>query len=122
MLIYDESKKDEYCGCMQPPFYTTTFEDYKIIGTDMTLGRFGYVNIIKCNKCSNLWLHYMVEYESYSNSGRWFRGFIKEEEMADITPENAVDFLNKLDWYFYGGSYFRLTIGKTGKGNVCVDN
>ena len=108
--------KDSDCICLHPPFY---FKDYESteIGTDLTNSRYGTVSIKKCLKCNKLWLHYLVEYEAFSRSGRWFRGLITEKEIERITPENAINFLEKLDWYFYGGSYFETT-ERIGKGEI----
>lgn len=107
------------CVCMKPPF---DFKDFDIrnIGTDGTSGRYGEVNIHKCKKCGNHWLHYFVEYEAFAKSGRWFKGVISENEIESITPKNSITFLESLEWYFYGGSYFDST-GKIGKGEIQVD-
>jgi hypothetical protein len=89
------------------------------LGCDETNGRFGEVNLQKCKQCSSIWLHYFVEYESMSKSGRWYRGIISDETSKHLTPESAVLCLDQLDWHFYGGSYFEKS-GK-GKGKVNVD-
>lgn len=119
MVIYSDIKD---CACLNPPF---NFDNYTStrIGTDETNGRFGEVSIEKCKKCGRLWLKYKVEYEGFSNSGRWYRCQILEAEISKITPENAVDFLKKSDECFFGGSYFQ-TDGKRmekGTGEINVD-
>jgi hypothetical protein len=35
-------------------------------------------------------------------------------------PENAVEYLESLDWYVYGGSYFEST-GEFGQGKLRLD-
>lgn len=108
------------CKCYYPPIsgleYTRDF-----IGTDMTNGRYGEVTIDKCTSCNSLWLHYFVEYEEFSRSGRWYRGLISQEDLKNITPENSVEYLKTVEWYIYGGSYFNST-GKIGSGKVNVDH
>ena len=115
----DKSTTENDCVCMTPPFNYKNYESTNI-GDDLTNGRYGEVSIKKCMKCGKLWLDYHVEYEGYSGSGRWFRGLISENEASNIAPCSAVNFLEKLDWYFYGGSYFSST-GKMGSGKVMVD-
>ncbi len=107
------------CKCHKPPLL---FSDYKsrLVGIDTTNGRYGEVTIEKCVHCKSRWLHYLVEYESFSRSGRWYRGLISKKTIKTITPENAVDVLKSLEWYLYGGSYFSST-GQKGQGHVNVD-
>jgi hypothetical protein len=98
------------------------FDQYnlvKYIGTDEINGRFGEVNIWQCKICGRYWLHYLVEYEAFTKSGRYFMGLITQEIANSMHPNSVVDYLNKLDWHLYGGSYF----GRKGRaaGNVSVD-
>lgn len=51
-------------------------------------------------------MHYYVEFESFPKSGRWFRGLISDEILPLVEPETALTVLEKLEWYFYGGSFF----------------
>jgi hypothetical protein len=60
----------------------------------------------RCKRCSRHWLHYLAEYEAFPRSGRWFMGLIAPERAQALSPGEAVDYLNSLDWHFYGGSYF----------------
>jgi len=108
----------QFC-CSNPPFY---FDDFQIIpiGIDETNGRFGEVSIHICKSCQSKWLRYFVEYEAFSESGRWYRGLISDEVANTVTPENAVEILEGLDWYYRGGSYFK-TDGQKGSGRVSVD-
>ncbi|KFF74368.1 hypothetical protein HX13_09300 [Chryseobacterium sp. P1-3] len=45
--------------------------------------------------------------------------FLKKDR-PQITPENAVEFLESLEWYVYGGSFFDST-GTIGKGALQLD-
>jgi hypothetical protein len=105
--------------CVDPQCRFDAFNQTDI-GVDETNGRFGSVDIYCCKDCGRCWLHYHVEYEAFSRSGRWFRGLITPEQAASVTPENAAALLASLPWYFYGGSYFD-TPGKQGSGPVQVD-
>lgn len=108
------------CNCEKPVWlYHLDKVDVIVVGIDRNEGRFGDVKIIKCPACGNLWLHYHVEYEAFSKSGRWFRALISPEEVNQITPENAVNILEKKEWHIYGGSYFE-TMGRYGRGNINV--
>lgn len=110
----------EMCKCHAPPLLYSDFVGKKHIGIDETNNRFGEVNIEECIICGTLWLVYFVEYPFFSKSGRWYRGLIADDEIKGMGPEKSVAFLESLDWYLYGGSYFD-TAGKVGSGKVFVD-
>ena len=104
---------------MKPPFHYLNFDSLKI-GIDEKKGRFGEVTIHVCKRCQWKWLRYFVEYESFSGSGRWYRGLVSDEVASKVTPETAIEILKNLDWHFYGGSYFG-TAGQKGSGPIFVD-
>jgi hypothetical protein len=108
------------CDCMNASQIRVGKFSSQWIGVDNQCGRFGEVSIDQCLFCQHLWLHYFVEYEHLSQSGRWYRGIITEESAQTVTPENAVEILNNLEWHFYGGSYFFGRFGKGLRGNIYV--
>jgi hypothetical protein len=99
------------CACEQAGASYRQFES-RDLGCDETEGRFAEVTLDRCRTCGRLWLHYLVEYEAFSRSGRWARGLISDESARTIRPEAAVPYLNGLDWYLYGGSYFDGIAGR----------
>jgi hypothetical protein len=99
------------CVCEQGGARFTEFES-RDVGRDETEGRFADVTLNRCRTCGRTWLRYLVEYEAFSRSGRWARGLIGEEAAQSITPQAAVDHLNGLEWYLYGGSYFDGIVGR----------
>lgn len=107
------------CVCRTPPL---NYKDYTIVtlGVDTTNGRFADVTIQTCLHCGTKWLNYLVQFEAFTGSGRWYRAVVTEKELTTMTPENAVAFLEHVPFYMYGGSYFEHT-GKYGKGKVSVD-
>lgn len=107
------------CGCETPPFRSAEF-DARFVGVDPTLGRFGEVSIQTCKRCGTAWLHYAVEYEAFSRSGRWYRGKLSDDAAGRVTPENAVAHLEAMDEYIYGGSFFGTT-GARGRGALRLD-
>lgn len=107
------------CNCMKPPFDHSEFNSSDI-GVDKTNGRFGQVSIKSCKRCKRNWLHYQIEYEGFSRSGRWYRGLLSDDIVKTATPETAIAILENLDWHFYGGSYFK-TQGQKGSGHIAVD-
>jgi len=107
------------CICMTPPFHSSDF-DSDPVGIDDRQGRFGEVSIEACTKCNQRWLRYFVEYEGFSNSARWYRGCISDKEAKEMTPHGAIEVLERLDWYYYGGSYF-ATPGIRGSGELYID-
>lgn len=107
------------CVCEKlPPNYKNYNSSY--LGQDATNGRFADVIIEKCIHCKRNWIKYMVEFEAFSKSGRFYTGIITDNDVSKITPENAIAYIEKLDWYIYGGSYFS-TSGKFGTGKAEVD-
>jgi hypothetical protein len=101
---------------MTPPFDYRDFETASL-GVDETNGRYGEVTVETCKACGSMWLRYFVEYEFFSESGRWYRGPVTAEIVESLKPEQAPALLSSLPWYFYGGSYFR-TLGRKGSGPV----
>lgn len=87
---------------------------------DRRNGRFGEVAVHRCPLCGADWLHYRVEYEAFSGSGRWFCGRLAEGAPADLSAADAIATLAALPWYWAGGSYFNGETGK-GSGPVPVD-
>jgi len=103
------------CRCMTPPFMYWDF-DAVPVGVDGTKGRGGEVTLETCKACGSLWLRYFVEYEFFSQSGRWYRGLVTPEVVESLTPERAPELLQNLPWLFSGGSYFR----STGRRSTCM--
>ncbi len=52
------------------------------------------------------WLSYLYEMEAFTAWGRWYLGAISAEQASNLTVENAKATLERLSWYFYGGSYY----------------
>jgi hypothetical protein len=102
------------CDCLsiEVPFSLGT--PWRVVGTDETEGRFADAAIFNCRACGRLWLHYMVEHEGFTASGKWARGVVSAELARTITPQAAAVALAALPWYIYGGSYFS---GKVARGS-----
>lgn len=109
------------CICLKLPLPFDHYREVKNVGEDKTNGRFGTVTIRECLHCKRLWLHYFVEYEVYSRSGRYYMGLIIPDMVEKITAETAVDYLNNLDWTLYGGSFFDNKTGRSDQKGVYVD-
>lgn len=88
------------------------------VGIDRTNGRFGEVAVRTCRACGRRWLHYLVEYEAFTASGRWYAGVLADG--AEVTAEGAVALLQSLPWHAYGGSWWGTT-GRRGTGAILVD-
>jgi hypothetical protein len=101
---------------MTPPFFYLDYESVSL-GVDETKGRYGEVTVETCKACGSVWLRYFIEWEWYSESGRWYRGWVTPEMIESLKPEQAPALLESLPWYFYGGSYFR-TPGRKGSGRI----
>lgn len=107
------------CSCYLTEYKYCDFTE-TIVGVDKRHGRFAEITLLTCTFCGTKWVHYHAEFESFSRSGRWYRGIIHELKLKKLTPENAVEYLESLDWYIFGGSYFSST-GMYGKGKVQAD-
>jgi hypothetical protein len=70
------------------------------------------VSVLICQRCGQHWLKYFYENEGFTASGRWFLGAISFDQVSSLTLENAREVLEKLDWYFVGGSYYGAQINK----------
>jgi hypothetical protein len=109
------------CSCLETPQIYTRYNRVRNIGIDETNGRYGVVELWQCNQCKRFWLHYLVEYEYRTGSGRYFMGLISPDQAQSMTPDKAVGFLESLDWHLYGGSYFEGSKGKTFNHHIPVD-
>lgn len=107
------------CRCFVSPFDYGDFVSTPV-GIDRTNGRHGEVSIEACIRCGTKWLHYFVEHEAFTASGRWFRAPISDEAIATLIPEQAVPFLQLQPWHFVGGSYFRSR-GQRSSGAINAD-
>ena len=96
------------CGCYAVP--NTHLLNDRELGMD---SRFAEVSLLVCRDCGQRWLRYFYEVEAFSGSGRWYLGAITPEQAAALDAENAKATLEKLSWYYYGGSYFQGRSGKT---------
>src|SRR5579875_1295604 len=99
------------CGCAAPEARYDIWSEQRTVGIDETAGRFGTVQLLRCKMCRQLWLHYHVEYESFSRSGRWARCPVGEEFATALKPEQATAVLDTAACHIYGGSYW----GSTGR-------
>ena len=94
------------CICLTENFRSARFDRRWLPGMDPTRGRYADVAVDRCRTCGRYWLSYEFEFESFSRSGRWYRGLITPEAARTVTPETAAAVLEGLPWYFAGGSWF----------------
>jgi hypothetical protein len=97
-----KSDAKDPCPCLDAETHFCGF-DKKGVGVDKN---YGEVTLWTCRKCGRQWLHYFVEYEYLTSSGRMFTGVISPQAVTGLTAENAIDQFEKMDWYFRGGSAF----------------
>jgi hypothetical protein len=92
------------CRCYAPPFDYRDFTSREI-GVDHG----AEVSVVTCNSCGTRWLHYFFENESFTASGRWYRGLLAAPEQSMVTPATAIAYLGSLPWHFAGGSFYDST-------------
>ena len=114
-----ESIPETPCKCFIPPLSYTDFKK-AFWGVDKTNGRFAEITVQVCVHCGTKWLNYLVEFEAFSKSARWYRGVVSEKELKNLQPEKVVPYIEGLNWFIFGGSYFSST-GMYGKGEVQAD-
>lgn len=89
------------CDCLDPDWSAAAF-DREELGADES---YGEASIDRCRGCGRAWLHYLIEFEGFSRSGRWFRGLLAPE--TAVTAADALQILGELpDGYLAGGSYY----------------
>lgn len=110
---------DKKCVCYSLLIRYRDFNS-SFLGVDETNGRFAEVTIETCAFCGTKWIKYLVEYEGFPGSGRWYRGIINDEDLEQMVPEKTVEYLESLPWFIFGGSYFSST-GMYGREELQVD-
>lgn len=98
----------EPCGCFATPL--SHLISARELGMDR---RFAEVSVLVCRDCGQHWLRYFYEIEAFTASGRWYLGAVTPEQISALTSENAKETLERLDWYYYGGSYYEGRSGRT---------
>ncbi|KQR94499.1 hypothetical protein ASG01_01045 [Chryseobacterium sp. Leaf180] len=93
------------CACEQHDLFPSEYRT-SVVGKDTTDGRNAEVSIIQCKLCQRIWLKYEFLSENNFEQNRWFKGIIAKKEVADLKPEDAVEYLESLTWYICGGNYF----------------
>jgi hypothetical protein len=96
------------CTCLGGDFSYLGFIQQPL-GSD---AHWGEIAIWRCKKCGRRWLRYEYAVEAFSGSGRWYMGLIAPEAAAALKPEQAQAFLEKLGWYYAGGSHFQGSVTK----------
>ena len=113
----ERTRADCDCEHVHGAVHASEMQD---LGVDQRNGRSGEVAVHRCPSCGATWLHYRVEYEAFSESGRWFCGKLSDAAAAEVSASTAIATLASLPWYWAAGSYFGGEIGK-GSGPVPVD-
>ncbi len=91
------------CACEKPDSHYTEFRSSQL-GTDHTGSRKAEVSIQQCKLCQRIWIVYTVPVQTGDEHGtlRWFKGIVSKKDRPHITPENALEHLESLEWYVYG--------------------
>lgn len=96
------------CECLQEPPKNLALVRW--LGMDAS---FGEASILACPNCGQYWLRVEYEDEAFTASGRWYLGAVTSEQASALTAGDAVAALERLGWYYYGGSYYGGRTGKT---------
>jgi hypothetical protein len=95
------------CSCFTYP--SGDLVVFRELGMDE---RFAEVSLLACPCCNQFWLRYLYEVEAFTASGRWYLGPVAPEQASGLAVGDAKSTLEGLEWYFFGGSYYRGRGGK----------
>jgi len=96
------------CGCFTAP------HDFLITDTELGMDEhFATVSLLTCSLCSQHWLRYFYEIEAFTASGRWYLGAITAEQAMQVSAGNARATMERLSWYYFGGSFYEGKSGRT---------
>lgn len=90
-------------GCACPVELPNDRTQYVELGMDEI---YAEVSTFVCGACGQLWLRYHYENEGFTGSGRWYVGPISASLAQSIKAEDARAQFEKMEKYFYGGSYY----------------
>ena len=93
------------CACEKHDLIESEYRTSSV-GKDLTDGRNADVSVIQCRLCQRIWIKYAIEFPNSPESARWYKGIIAKKEVAGMKPENAVEYLENLEWYICGGNFF----------------
>ena len=96
------------CACEKPTSSYTEFRTSEL-GTDQTPGIHAEVSIQQCKLCQRIWICYAVKPEGNAPAVRWYKGIVSKKDRPQITSENALAYLESVEWYVYGGEAFENT-------------
>jgi len=74
---------------------------------------FGTASLLRCSLCGQRWLKYFYEIEAFTASGRWYLGAITAEQAMQVSAGNARATMERLSWYYFGGSFYEGKSGRT---------
>lgn len=72
--------------------------------------RYAEVSVMVCPDCGQHWLRVQYEEEAFTSSGRWYMGAITAQQAQGLAAKDAAKILEKLSWYYSGGSYFKGSV------------
>ncbi len=98
---FDQAVQAEECTCFQSTEQKGV--PFELIGL---AEEFAEITVGHCPICGQTWLRYLYENEGFTGSGRWFLGAISAEQAKDLVIAETKSILERLEWYWYGGSYF----------------
>ncbi|MCD1116925.1 hypothetical protein [Chryseobacterium turcicum] len=93
------------CACEKAVLTPSEYRSSEV-GKDKTNGRNADVEIIQCRLCQRIWINYVIESAENSESKNWYKGIVAKKDVTQVTPENAIEYIEKQEWYIYGGSDF----------------
>lgn len=119
LILFMEKILKLGCACEKPDSGYTEFRS-SVLGTDNTSSRNAEVSFQQCKLCQRIWVVYTVQSGDASYAVAWYKGIVSKKDRPHITPEKALDHLENLEWYVYGGDFFENTTA-FGAGKITLD-
>ncbi len=99
-------EQKENCLCLQGNFDYHNFKRTHLGGDSYD----GKVDLLTCKLCDRHWLHIFYEPKVHDDAAQWYAGLIALDDIPSISSgdvlKNALAYLEALDWYYTGGTYW----------------
>jgi hypothetical protein len=112
VIIVDEQNVNPHCSCINVGGFAGGLFAERDLGVDTRHSSYGEVDLWVCKICERNWLRFFLEMEAFTASGRWYLGRITPDMAERINAELAVPYLERLPWYWRGGSFFDGVVSK----------
>lgn len=98
------------CQCTNGDFRKLT--NVRNIGYDKSHSK---ICLEQCAICGTYWLQFAHDEPGFTGSDLWYRLAVKTDQLDEINEDNARTLFENSDWYWAGGSFYRIIQKRQGK-------